>query len=80
LTNRNKRHIPSRLWHAGDETTWANDSYNVAKTLYDGITKNEEVPQSYLDFGIPIAEAQLVKGGYRLAFILDYVFSTTEEF
>ena len=59
----------------GDENSWASDSYNTAKTLYDGVTENEEVPQSYLDNGIPIAEAQIMKGGYRLAFVLDHIFS-----
>ena len=37
------------------------------------------MPQAYLDASIPIAEAQLTKGGYRLAFVLDYVFSSSYE-
>lgn len=77
MVNRNKSHIPTKLYSVGNEKSWAKDSYDIAITLYDGITENEDVPQSYLDSGIPIAEAQIVKGGYRLAFVLDHVFSTS---
>ena len=77
LMSRNARHKPSRLYQIGDENSWASDSYTTAKTLYDGVTENEEVPQSYLDKGIPIAEAQIMKGGYRLAFVLDHIFSSS---
>jgi hypothetical protein len=77
--SRNKRHIPSKLYSIGNEKDWASDSYTIAKTLYDGITENKEVPQPYLDGGIPIAEAQIVKGGYRLAFVLNYVFGSTSD-
>ena len=79
LINRNKRHIPSKYYAPGNELDWASDSYDIAKTLYDGLTENEEVPQDYLDSSIPIAEAQLIKGGYRLAFVLDYVFSSSND-
>ena len=72
--DRNKRHIPSKTYEIGDESSWAKDSYDIAVTLYDGITENEEVPQSYLDDSIPIAEQQLVKGGYRLGFVLNHIF------
>ena len=73
------RHIPTKLYSIGNENDWATDSYNIAKTLYDGVTENEEVPQDYIDKGIPIAEAQILKGGYRLAFVLDHIFSTSNE-
>ena len=79
MVNRNKRHIPSKLYSIGNELSWSKDSYDIAITLYDGLTENEAVPQAYLDKNIPIAEAQLVKGGYRLAFVLDHIFSTSNE-
>ena len=47
--------------------------------MYDGVTENEEVPDDYVTSSIPIAEAQLIKGGYRLAFVLDYVFSSSND-
>ena len=79
LVDRNRRHIPSKLYSIGNELDWASDSYGIAKTLYDGIEENKEVPQAYLDSSIPIAEAQIVKGGYRLAFVLNYVFGSSSE-
>ena len=48
--------------------------------MYDGVTENEEVPDDYVTSSIPIAEAQLIKGGYRLAFVLDYIFSSSNDF
>ena len=40
LVNRNKRHIPSKLYEPGNELDWASDSYTIAKTLYDGVIEN----------------------------------------
>ena len=51
--------------------------WNILNKLafYVGVIENEAVPQDYLDTNIPIAEQQIVIGGYRLAYVIDYIFS-----
>ena len=58
-----------------DFDDWSVEAFEVAKGLYDGISENEVVPQSYLDVNIPIAYHQLVLGGYRMFLVFDYIFS-----
>ena len=73
--SRNTDSIPTGPYSIGDEDAWAQASFEIAKTLYEGITENEAVPQAYIDKNKPIAESQIMKGGYRLAYILDHIFS-----
>ena len=82
LMDRNSESIPSGPYTIGDEVQWGLDSFEIAKTLYDGVTENEAVPQEYIDKNLPIAESQIMKGGYRLAYVLEHVFSEsrTDEF
>lgn len=61
-----------------DFNSWAQDSYNIAKTLYSNITENEVVPQDYIDNGKLIAESQIMLGGYRLAYGLNYIFGDSK--
>ena len=75
LMDRNSDSIPTGPYTVGDEVSWGQDSFEIAKTFYDGVYENEAVPQAYIDKNLPIAESQIMKGGYRLAYVLDYVFS-----
>ena len=42
--DRNSESIPSGPYTIGDEVQWGLDSFEIAKTLYDGVTENEAVP------------------------------------
>ena len=44
LMDRNNEFIPTGPYNFHDELQWAQDSYEIAKTLYDGVTENEAVP------------------------------------
>jgi len=51
-----------------DPHVWAMDSFQISTHfLYDGITQNAALPQTYVDQAVQIAERQIVLGGYRLA-------------
>jgi hypothetical protein len=46
------------------------------------VTENEKVPDDYITKNKPIAERQLVVGGYRLAYLIEQIFGSarhTEE-
>ena len=72
-----------------DWDSWAKDSFNIAKTLYSGkfqsdiefdansfigIVENDLPPDDYVEDGKLIAESQIMLGGYRLAYTLNYIF------
>ena len=42
------------------------------------ITENDVVPQDYIDNGKLIAESQIMLGGYRLAYGLNYIFGDSK--
>jgi hypothetical protein len=53
-------------------TTWDDESLEIAESfVYTGITENTLPSDAYLKAGIDIAERQIVKGGYRLALLLE---------
>ena len=39
-----------------------------------GVYEDLAVPQDYLDKNIPVAENQIVIGGYRLAYVINFIF------
>ena len=54
-----------------DPKEWAKETFEIASNYaYIGIKENEVIPQSYIDTCMPLAEAQLVTAGNRLANIL----------
>ena len=63
------------VYESVDMQEWAEDAFDVAKTVYDGITENEVVPEEYLTKNIPLAYERLMIGGYRLYYALDYIFN-----
>ena len=54
-------------------------SCNLFKISLSGLTENEAVPQDYLDKWIPVAESRITIGGYRLAYVLNYIFGTSTD-
>ena len=52
----------------------SHESHDLAEQLYAGLTEDEAVPQEYLDKWKPVAYEQLMKGGYRLAYVVNYMF------
>ena len=62
-----------------DVMGWANESFEIGITAYQGITENVAVPQSYIDKFVPITEGRVVLAGYRLAHTLQYMFPSTNE-
>ena len=62
-----------------DYDMFADESFKIAKTLYDGVTENEAVPQAYLDKNTPVAYERLVLGGYRLYYTIDYIFKDSND-
>lgn len=63
-----------------DYEAWSVEGYNIAVTLYDGLTENAVVPDAYLDAHLSTAQQQIVKGGYRLAYSINYMFTGTDLF
>ena len=60
-----------------DYDMFADESFKIAKTLYDGVTENEAVPQDYLDKNVDVAYERLVLGGYRLYYTITYMFGSS---
>lgn len=61
-----------------DYEAMTKESFAIAKTLYDGVTENEAVPQDYLDKNIPLAYERLTLGGYRLFYTIEYIFGDAD--
>merc|ERR1712051_352035 len=58
---------------------WAGESYDIAIQLYEGLTESAAVPQDYLDKWHPTAYERLIIGGYRLYYVIDYIFKDQNE-
>ena len=58
-----------------DFDAMAVESFEIATTLYDGVYENLAVPQEYLDKNIPVANSRITIGGYRLYYIINFIFS-----
>ena len=69
----------SSIYESTDFEAWSEEAYDIAITLYDGVTPDEAVPQSYIDKNLPVANERLTIGGYRLAYIINYIFSPSTE-
>lgn len=61
-------------YESTDFDAYAHESFDIAITLYDGLTEDLAVPQAYLDKWLPVAYQRLTLGGYRLYYIINYIF------
>ena len=59
---------------------WSDESYNIGITKYDGIEQNVALPQWYIDENLPITEQRVVLAGYRLAYLIEYIYPSTQLF
>merc|ERR1712166_1048947 len=57
-----------------DIDAWAAESWDKAKTMYTGATENEALPQAYLDVSVPKVERDITLGGYRTAWIMEWIY------
>lgn len=58
-------------------STWANESWTIANTfVYTAPQTPTVIPQSYMDQAQLITAKQVAIGGYRLAELLEYIFTT----
>ena len=64
----------SSIYRSTNYEKWSAEAYELSKTLYDGVTENEAVPQEYLDKHIKTAYERLIIGGYRLYYTITYMF------
>lgn len=53
---------------------WAAESFEKSKTMYIGATENEPLPQSYLDENVPKVQDDITLGGYRCAWLMEYIY------
>ena len=68
----------SSTYESLDYDAYAQESFNIAVQLYDGLTEDAAVPQEYLDKWKPVAYERLILGGYRLYYLIDYIFSDSK--
>jgi hypothetical protein len=56
-------------------------SENTPIIMYDnvGITPNEAVPQWYLDENLQVCWDRITLGGYRLAYLIEYIYPATSQ-
>lgn len=59
---------------AGDYADWGKESYEIAKEIYAGTPEESTVTYDYIAKWTPVIEQQLLKGGIRLAHILNGIF------
>jgi hypothetical protein len=53
--------------------------FNFHNKFFAGVTENVAVPQAYLDKNIPLARERLNIGGYRLYYILNFIFGSSND-
>lgn len=58
----------------GNPETWGNETFEICKQVYGQTPQNTNVSYDYIAFWTPTIEAQLLKGGLRLADVLNSIF------
>jgi hypothetical protein len=69
----------SREWANTDIEMWSQEGFEIAKTLYNGVTENEPVPSEYIETNLILAQDRITLGGYRLAYLVQYMFGSTTD-
>lgn len=59
---------------AGSPLDWFKESVVIAGNIYDDTPENQDIPSNYARKYMPVIEAQFLKGGYRLAGLLNKIF------
>lgn len=58
----------------GSPEKWGNETYNICKEIYENTPTGTNIEYDYIARWTPMIEIQLVKGGLRLADVLNSVF------
>lgn len=58
----------------GDFNDWGKETYSIACDVYAGTPEGTKVEYDYIARWTPVVEQQYLKGGLRLAFILNSIF------
>lgn len=58
----------------GDVADWARETYGVATEVYDSTPEGTVVSYDYIAKWTPVVEQQFLKGGLRLAYLLNSIF------
>ena len=58
----------------GNPTVWGRETYEICKNIYETTPKGTTIEYSYIADWTPTIELQLLKGGLRLADVLNSVF------
>lgn len=75
-----KYQISSSEYQNTNYMKWATDAYNIgAQNAWEGISENTVVSTSYINRVKPLAERQIVLGGYRLAYLIQQLFGVSAE-
>lgn len=59
----------------GGPNDWGKETYEIACKVYAGTPESAELSYEYLRVWTPVVEQQLLKGGLRLAWVLNDIFS-----
>ena len=62
-----------------DIATWAEETYEIGITKYTGIEMDVALPQWYIDENIIVCNQRITLGGYRLAYLTEYIYSKSAD-
>lgn len=63
---------------SGDITDWAKETYGIACEIYDTTPEGTNISYDYIAGWTPTIELQLLRGGIRLAYILNSIFDPND--
>ncbi len=63
-----------RIITEGDFADWGRETYNICREVYDSTPEETVVSYDYLAKWAPVVEQQFLKGGLRLAYVLNSIF------
>lgn len=58
----------------GSIEDWAKETHKIATAIYDSTPQNHEISYDYIAEWTPVIEMQFLKGGLRLAYILNSIY------
>ncbi len=73
INHANKMQVKS--WQTDDPATWAFESYQISQNLYKQVKPDDKLGYRYNFDNIDVLNQQLLKGGVRLAGLLNRIFS-----
>jgi len=69
--------LGTRANQGGTPVAWAEEAHDVARDVACPIPANHVLGQAYLDAAMPALQLQLLRGGIRLAALLNAIFDAT---